>query len=514
MNSSLTLRRAPNRRSFLTALGTGAASALLAQIPSRVLAQSTTTSSGGYLASTDTTSDLLFMSAVKHAQLIREKKISSVDLVKACLARIDKVNPQLNAVVTLCAERALAEAAEADALLAKGTIKGPLHGVPMTIKDSFDTAGVLSTGGTLGRKGFVASKDATVVARARAAGAILLGKSNTPEFTLGGGAKGTVNLIFGTTKNPYNLAYQPAGSSGGAGAIVAAGGSSFDIGSDYGGSIRGPCHVCGIAGIKPTTGLVPRTGHIVDFGGPFDAYQETGPMARRIEDIIVLMQVLSGPDYLDAAMAPIPFGDPFAVDVKKLRVAYFTTTGELDPTPEIQAAVKTCAGFLKDLGAQVTEDRPPKIKEIGQVRSQLSSADGRAHIKRLVAKAGTTVTSPGLRLDGDPVTPDKFTDLYEQLDAMRSEMLAWFENYDIILCPPSATPAAPINAEKVTPGVWTYTSVFNTTGWPGAIVRAGLAPDNLPIGIQVVAQPFMDHNALAVARFLEGKTGGFQKPAI
>ena len=167
MNSPLALRRAPGRRSFLSTLGTGAASALLAQIPGRVLAQSTTTSSGGYLASTDTTSELLFMSAVKHAQLIREKKISSVELVKACLARIEKVNPQLNAVVTLCAERALAEAAEADALLAKGTIKGPLHGVPMTIKDSFDTAGLVSTGGTLGRKDFVPGKDATVVSFAR-----------------------------------------------------------------------------------------------------------------------------------------------------------------------------------------------------------------------------------------------------------------------------------------------------------------------------------------------------------
>ena len=179
--------------------------------------------------------DFLQLSASEIARMIRAKQLSAVEAVKACYARIDAVNPKINAVVAFCRERALAEAAEADAMLAAGKTKGPLHGVPFTAKDSFDTEGVVSTGGTLGRKEFVPGKDATLVARVRAAGAILLGKSNTPEFTLGGGGRGTVNLVYGLTKNPYNLNYQPSGSSGGAGAIVAAYGSPFDLGSDYGG---------------------------------------------------------------------------------------------------------------------------------------------------------------------------------------------------------------------------------------------------------------------------------------
>src|SRR5688572_15912301 len=162
--------------------------------------------------------DLTSLSTVEVAKLIADRTISAVDAVNACYARIDAVNPIINAVVATCRERALAEAAAADAALAGGRKLGPLHGVPFTIKDSFDTAGVVTTGGTLGRKGYVPGKDATVVARARAAGAILLGKTNTPEFTLGGGGKGTVNLVYGLSKNPYHAEYQPSGSSGGAGA--------------------------------------------------------------------------------------------------------------------------------------------------------------------------------------------------------------------------------------------------------------------------------------------------------
>ena len=150
-------------------------------------------------------------------------------------------------------------------------------------------------------QGYVPGKDATLVARVRAAGAILLGKTNTPEFTLGGGGSGTVNLVYGLTKNPYNLNYQPSGSSGGAGAIVAAYGSAFDLGSDYGGSIRGPAFANGIAGIKPTLGRAPRTGHIVGYGGAFDSFQETGPLARRVEDLALLMPILCGPDDWDAS---------------------------------------------------------------------------------------------------------------------------------------------------------------------------------------------------------------------
>ena len=187
--------------------------------------------------------ELIYASTVQQAQMIRDKEVSAVELVTAMYERIDEVNPQINAVVLTCKERALAEAKKADAMLAKGQTMGALHGVPMTIKDSLETQGVVSTGGTMGRKNFIPGRDATVVARLRAEGAILLGKTNTPEFTLSGT---TANLVYGMTSNPYKEGYTPGGSSGGAGAIVASGGAPFDIGSDFGGSIRGPAHFNGI----------------------------------------------------------------------------------------------------------------------------------------------------------------------------------------------------------------------------------------------------------------------------
>jgi len=498
-----------SRRSFLqrAALGT-AALALASRFTASARAASAT--------STDKSTDPLYMSTVKLAELIRTKKLTSAEVVHLHIKRIEAVNGKLNAVVAKCFERAISEAKAADASLAKGKLLGPLHGVPFTVKDSFDTAGVLSTGGTLGRKDFVPGTDATVVARCRAAGAILLGKSNTPEFTLGGGGKGTVNLVFGVTRNPYNLNYQPSGSSGGAGAIVAAGGASFDLGSDYGGSIRGPAFANGIAGIKPTYGRVSRWGHIVGYGGPFDSFQETGPLARRVEDIQLLMEIIGGPDGHDAAMALVPLGDPAKVDLKKLRVCYYTTNKLADPTPEIQASVKQTVAYFAELGCKITEDLPPKWKEQADIRRAFNGADGREHIRRLLKKHGTTQASPGLNVSGDVLTAADITRLSEELDATRSEQLAWFEKYDLIIAPASSS--APITLDAERPANWmyaNYTSTYNTNGWPAGNVRTGTAEkDGVPIGIQVIAQPWRDDVVLAALSYIESKTGGFQKPAI
>ncbi|MDR3415104.1 MAG: amidase [Nevskia sp.] len=465
--------------------------------------------------------DFVTKSASKMAKLIRDKHISAVEAVNRCYARIDEVNPKINAVVAVCRERALAEAKAADEALASGKLLGPLHGVPFTIKDSFDTEGVVSTGGTLGRKGFVPGKDATVVARVRKAGGILLGKTNTPEFTLGGGGKGTVNLVYGLTRNPYNLGYQPSGSSGGAGAIVASAGSYFDIGSDYGGSIRGPAFANGIAGIKPTLGRCPRTGHIVGYGGAFDSFQETGPLARRVEDLYLILSLICGPDNWDAAMAPVPLRDPAKVDLKKLRIAYYTSNGQMDPTAEIQGLVKQCVGYFSSLGCSVTEDQPPKMKELSEVRQEFEGADDRDHIRRLLKKHGTTQASPGLRVDGKELASADFTRLCEEMDAIKSEQLAWFEKYDMIVCP--ASQRAPIPLDYEPPGGreaamrgGSYTSEYNTTGWPAGVVRAGTSTSDpgLPLGIQVVAQPWREDVVLAALAHIESKTGGWQMPPL
>jgi amidase len=497
----------PIRISRRRVLGTGAAAGALAALPRW------SASALGLAADS-----VLSVSTAQAAKMVRENRVTAVELVTRCYERIDAVNPIINAVVATCRERALAEAAEADALTAAGKSKGPLHGVPFTVKDSFDTAGVVTTGGTLGRKDFVPGSDATVVARARAAGAILLGKTNTPEFTLGGGGRGTVNLVYGVTKNPYDPSYQPSGSSGGAGAIVAACGAYFDIGSDYGGSIRGPAFANGIAGIKPTYGRVPRTGHIVGYGGAFDNFQETGPLARRVEDLALLMPILSGPDDWDAAMAPVPLGDPAKVDLKSLRIAYYTSNGEMDPTPEIQATVTNAVALFKKLGAKVTADMPPKMKELSEARQAFSSADGREHMRRMLKMHGTTQASPGLRLDGEVLPSPEFTRLCEAMDAIKSEQLAWFEQYDLIVCPASQRAPIALDYERPPnqPRNASYSSQYNTTGWPAGVVRCATSTEaaGLPLGVQVVAQPWRDDVVLAALAMIEQQTGGWQPAPI
>ena len=236
---------------------------------------------------------------------------------RALLSRIEQVNGELNAVVQLSAQGAQTEAEAADAQLARGAVRGPLHGVPITIKDSLDTAGIVSTGGTTGRREFVPDHDATVVRRLREADAIILGKTNTPELTL---SFETDNQVYGRTDNPFDVARTSGGSSGGAAAIIAAGGSPLDIGSDTGGSIRVPAHCCGITGLRPTSGRVPRTGHIVPYGlGSLDSLTTLGPMARRVEDLALTLPVISGVDWRDPTVVPLPLGDPKEVDCRIAR---------------------------------------------------------------------------------------------------------------------------------------------------------------------------------------------------
>jgi amidase len=463
----------------------------------------------------DTSTEITSMSASRLAQEIRTKKVSAVEAVQAFLKQIDRVNPVLNAVVTVCGDRALLEAKLADERLAKGEVLGPLHGVPMTIKDSLDTAGVRTTGGTLGWLTRVPDTDATAVARARAAGAILLGKTNTPEFTLGSpGLRDlgtTVNILFGVTRNPYDPSRSCGGSSGGAGSIVAAGGAAFDIGSDFGGSIRNPAHCNGIVGLKGTSGRIPRTGHVVDFGGVYDTYQQVGPMARRVEDIALLLPILAGPDFQDAAIKPMPVLDPWKVDLKKLRVAFFTdVNGYHGPTAETVAMVRAAAKAMESLGCVVEESAPSGYIEAYGLLPRVRSADGGAFIGRVNARVGTHPPSPGRVFDGPSLSVPDFEEALEQQDEIRSRMLTWFSKYDVLLCPTDAAPARVIGQRA--PETTSYRSLFNVTGWPALVVRAGTSPEGLPIGLQVVARPWREDVSIAVAQEMETRFGGWQKP--
>ena len=461
-------------------------------------------------------------SAAALARAIRDREFSSSAVVDAYLQRIEAVNPGLNAVVQLTADAARSQARAADAALARGEALGPLHGVPMTLKDSIDTAGVITTGGTKGRASFIPPHDATVAARLRAAGAILLGKTNTPELTL---AYETDNLVYGRTNNPYDLSRTPGGSSGGAAALIAAGGSPLDIGSDTGGSIRLPAHFCGIAGIKPTAGRVPRTGHILPLGGLGDTFSHTqlGPMARRVEDLILTLPLIAGADGHDPAIVPMPLGDPRAVDLGNLRVAFYTDNGIKSPTPEIAAVVQSTAAMLAEAGLAVEEARPSGMEQLHDVGGRLWIADAGAGVKRLLAAAGTREVSPHLQrflsfVEGSPpgagLSAAEVDFLLIELEQCRSRMLSFLNDYDLILCPVCAFPALLHGTFWEQLPAFSYTSVYNHTGWPAAVVRAGTSPEGLPIGVQVVARPWREDVALAAAQQIEAAFGGWRPPAL
>jgi amidase len=458
---------------------------------------------------------LIYASARSLARAIRAKEVSSQEVVDAYLERIENVNPQLNAVVQVGADVARGQARAADKALAGGEIKGPLHGVPMTVKDSLDTVGMISSGGTMGRRSFVPAQDATVVARMRAAGAIVLGKTNTPELTL---SIETDNLIYGRTNNPYDVSRTPGGSSGGAAAIIAAGGSPLDLGSDTGGSIRQPAHFCGVAGIKPTSGRVPRTGHIISFDvGALEMFTQIGPVARFVEDLTLTLPIIAGMDWRDPAVAPAPLGDPAAVELKELRAAFYTDNGVVSPTPETVESVRAAVNSLADAGVPMEEDQPAEVQSAVGMWMELATADGAAWVRRLLKAAGTSEIHPILEtrfLKHKGIPSAEFSDLLTRWNWMRAGMTTFMEKYDVMICPANAYPAMPHeNAYDKADG-WTYSRIYNLTGWPVAVVRGGTSPEGLPIGLQIVARPWREDVALAVAQHLESELGGWQQPSI
>jgi amidase len=454
--------------------------------------------------------DPIYRSAIELAQAIRSRRLSAVELTRASFARIAEVNPALNAVVQQCEDRAIAEARRADDALARGDRVGPLHGVPMTIKDSFETEGVTTAAGTTGLAANVPARDATVVARLRRAGAILLGKTNVPEITL---RFVTDNYVYGRTSNPYDLGRIPGGSSGGAAAIVAAGGAAFDIGTDTGGSIRIPAHFCGLAGLKATAGRVPRTGHIpfLEFG-PLEALTQAGPLARRVGDLLPILRIIAGPDAYDPSVVPMPIGDDAAVDIGNLRIAFYTDNGLMSPTPDTAAAVKAAVSALAARGAAVNEALPPDIGTSKALWVDLMTADGGAGVRDLLSRLGTERMHPLVEWtqEREAVPAAELMRALARWNDLRSRNLAFFEDFDLIVCPVNSGPATR-HGEATR---FDYTYHYNLLGWPVAVVRCGQSAEGLPIGVQVVARPWREHVAVAAAFRLEAELGGWTKPPL
>jgi amidase len=472
---------------------------------------------GSAAAATEADDSITSASASELANAIRSKKLSSKAIVEAHLNRIAQVNPKLNAIVQLTADSARKEADEADAAIARGEIKGPLHGVPITIKDTLETTGVICTGGTKGRANFVPKADATAVARLRAAGGIILGKTNVPELAA---AIESDNLVYGRTNNPYDLTRTPGGSSGGESAIVSAGGSPLGLGTDAGGSIRIPAHFCGLAAIKPTSGRVPRTGQFPRPMGARNAVFHVSLIARKVADLALALPIIAGPDFRDYSIVDMPLGDPKAVTIKGLKVAFFDDDGAATPTKEILAAVRDSAKAFSDAGVKIEENRPPDAAKAASVYFDMSRGDGGAGTRAFLQSIGSDPISPLLEKALTTSVAPAMANTTEALaafvrwDQFRNSMLGFMENYDAILSPVAPYPALLHGTsfnEESRRGLG-YTQTHNLTGWPTATVRVGTSPEGLPINVQVAARPWREDVALALVQHLEQTFGGWKMP--
>jgi Asp-tRNA(Asn)/Glu-tRNA(Gln) amidotransferase A subunit family amidase len=458
------------------------------------------------------------------AELVRQKKISPVELAQAHLDRIAQLNPKLNSFVQVDVDRVLQEARASEAALARGEIRGPLHGVPLSIKNSVENAGYVNECGTRLREGMVAAKDAPIVARLRAAGAIILGVTNTPEFLM---AWETDNLLYGRTNNPWDLTRTAGGSSGGESAAIAAGCSAGGIGSDGGGSIRVPAHFTGICGLKPTPGRIPATGHYPSPAGPFALIGVVGPMARTVGDVDLMFRVVAGPDDGDPCSAPVPLRVVTPEELKRIRIGYFEDDGRTPVTPETRSAVRKAAEALTRSGFTVVPFRPDDLEQARQLWWKWFGIAG-GMLLGPQTKGSESDLSPIFKeylswsSAEPPHTGHTLLFSWLQRDELRSKFLAQMDVFPILLCPVAAIPAFrhgerswSIDGKTVKYlDAWSYTEWFNLLGLPGAVVPISRSNEGLPIGVQLVGRPWHEELVLAVAAELERETGGFTPPPI
>ena len=472
-------------------------------------------------------SEMFYRSLVEMAGLVRSRKLSPVELVGMHLARIDQLNPKMNAFVHIDSEGAMDAARVAEVSLASRAAPdtfGPLFGVPLSVKSSMEVAGWRCECGSALRRNYVATEDAPLVARLRVAGAILLGNTNVPEFLM---AYETDNSLYGPTNNPWDLTRTPGGSSGGEAAAIAAGFSAGGVGSDGGGSIRVPAHFVGICGLKPTPGRIPSTGHYPASAGPFAQLGVVGPMARTVADVAQLFEVMAGLDLQDPASAPVPLRKWTDGEIRKLRIAYFEDDGVTPVTTETAAAVRTAVDALRDQGFQVEAWRPQNLKRVWQLWWNLfgravqtafePTVRGRENELSPMHRAWRAHVALQPPLDGR----EWFNTLIER-DALRGKLLEQMEKFPILLSPVCAIPAFrhgerewQVQGRKVEYlKAMSYSQWFNLLGNPAAVVPVGKSPEGLPIGVQVVGRPWEDEVVLAIAAKIESATGGFRAPPI
>jgi len=475
--------------------------------------------------------DLLTLSATRLADLVRSREIRSREVVEAHIDRAQRVNPTLNAIVRDRYEAARREADSADQALRESGPTGlpPLHGVPCTIKECFALEGMPNSSGLVSRRNVISGRDATAVARVRAAGAIPIGVTNVSELCMW---METNNRVYGRTNNPYDPERIVGGSSGGEGAIVGAGASPFGIGSDIGGSIRMPAFFNGVFGHKPSGGLVPGTGQYPMAHGDALRYLTTGPICRRAEDLWPLLKILAGPDGEDAGCREMPLGDPATVRFAGMRVVTVPDDGVRSPTRDLQEAQAHAAAELARAGAIVTEARVKDLRYAFDIWSAMLSAAGGPSFREMLADGGPS--RPGVHLlrwlsvGAPPTQPTLVLALVEPLPKLTPgrtrrmlergrELRAALDELvgdGVMLYPPYPEPAPRHARPLVSPFNWVYTAILNVMELPVTQVPMGLNAEGLPLGVQVAARAGADHRTIAVARLLEERVGGWVPPRL
>lgn len=443
------------------------------------------------------------------AELIQRREVSPVEVVEAHLERIARLNPALNAIVTLAPD-VMERAREAEAAVMRGEVVGALHGVPLTIKDTIETAGLRTTSGSKMRSDYVPQVDAPAVARLKAAGAIILGKSNAAEMAMDYTAD---NPVFGRTNHPLNHDLTPGGSSGGEAVAISTYMSPGGLGSDLAGSVRIPAHFCGICALKPTTGRVPGELQFPPSIGPYSLGAVIGPLARNIGDLRLLF----------AALSKDPF-ERVSHDLRGVRAAWYTDDGVAPVTDETARAVVAAAHALNDAGLIVEEQRPPHVERGNElwlkVFSRASVVQLRGLYKGREGEGGSFVS---WRLGTADATPapalDEYIAGWMERDRLREELVQWMETTPIIIAPVGATPAYPHDTLKVTVHgttfgtfkAFSYAQTFSVFNLPVVTVPAGKSNDGLPIGVQIAGPPFAEEMILAAAEIVENAlstTGG------
>jgi amidase len=476
-------------------------------------------------------SELAYLSAIDLANTIRRREISSREALDYFLARVASLDKSINSVVTIDAARARAEADAADAALARGGVQGPLHGVPMTIKDSFQTAGMRTTSGAPELTDFVPHEDAWPVARLREAGAIIFGKTNLPIYA---GDLQSYNVIFGTTNNPYDLTRTPGGSSGGSAAALACGFTPLELGSDIGGSIRLPSHMSGVVGHKPSYGVVPSHGQIPGPPGTLTLADlaVAGPMARTVADLKLGLEIMAGPNRWEQAAWRLELPPPRRQSLKDYRIAAWLDDPHCRVEPEVRTLLENAASALSRAGAVVNVEARPafsleKVTDTFFALLQAALAGGTTRDKIELYATDGSDTSLGKTRRLLAMRHREWLSYNERRLQMRKRWEEFFQEWDIMLLPVMPCPAIPHDQSEpqssrvasVDGGrrpYWdllTWMAPAGACYLPATVVPVGLLSNGLPVGIQIVGPYLHDYTTLELAQHLFTMMGGCPRPA-